>query len=437
MKKFFARIIALAVVVALGLWIYYAFFAKGKEIVSYKTAEIERMDVVQTIDANGTVEPEELVDVGARVSGEIVSFGKDKKGNTVDYGSEISEGDLIALIDDEIPQSDLRQAKAKLEAAKAGKAQAVATLSLNEVELRKAERDWKRAERLGVSEALSQATYDQYLAAYESADAQLLVSKSGILQADAEVSQAEAALKVAERNLEYCKIKAPVDGVVIDRIVNVGQTVVSSMSASSLFLIAKDLNRMEVWASVNEADIGNIRPDQRVTFTVDAFPGEKFEGYVGKIRLNATMSQNVVTYVVEVVTDNSSGRLLPYLTANLSFEVKRKDGALAVPNSALRFTPEDENIADGVDMEKFEEQSKIWVLDGVDKVRPIAVKRLINDGSFSAIESPDIKEGMEVVVGVNSADASSASVSNPFMPKMPQRKKTNSTSTTKGGPPPQ
>ena len=140
------------------------------------------------------------------------------------------------------------------------------------------------------------------------------------------------------------------------------------MSASSLFLIAKDLKKMEVWASVNEADIGNIKKGQRVVFTVDAYPNEKFEGTVGKIRLNATMSQNVVTYVVEVVTDNSSGKLLPYLSANLNFEVKRKDGALSVPNSALRFSPSDDMIAEDVDMANFDGKRKIEsVLSKVNK----------------------------------------------------------------------
>ena len=194
-------------------------------------------------------------------------------------------------------------------------------------------------------------------------------------------------MKEAKRNLEYCIIKAPVNGVVIDRKVNVGQTVVSNMSASSLFSIAKDLRKMEVWASVNEADIGGIRKGQSVSFTVDAFPREKFAGKVGKIRLNATMSQNVVTYVVEVATDNSSLRLLPYLSANLSFEVDRRDNALAVPNAALRFRPDEKYLAD--------------------------------------VESPNISAGMEIVTGVETMSAKKSATATPFMPKVPQRRKGN------------
>ena len=274
----------------------YFFFFRGEELpAEYRTAEVERRDMLLTIDATGTVEPEDLVNVGARVSGEIVSFGKDNKGREVDYGSEISEGAVIALIDDEIQKSNLLQAEANLERARASQKQARANLNVAEANLRQAERNWKRAKALGVSEALSQASYDSYLSAWEQATAEIGVAQAQILSADAEVMSCEADVKLARRNLSYCVIKAPVDGVVIDRIVSVGQTVVSSMNASSLFLIAKDLKKMEVWASVNEADIGSIFAGQDVEFTVDSFPGEKFFGKVNKIRLNATMSQNVVT----------------------------------------------------------------------------------------------------------------------------------------------
>lgn len=427
-KSTIKKLAALAVVAAIAFAVYkYAFASAGVSGVNYKTANIEKRDIVVSIEATGTVEPEDLVDVGARVSGEIVAFGKDKAGKEVDYGSEIAEGDIIALIDDEIPQSDLREAKAKLEQAKATKAQAQANLILCQTNLKQAERDWSRAKRLGVSEALSQASYDEYLSAWEQASAQIDVAKAQISQADAEISQAEAALKVAERNLEYCVIKAPVNGVIIDRIVNVGQTVVSNMSASSLFLIAKDLKKMEVWASVNEADIGSIYVDQPVEFTVDAFPNEKFEGKVGKIRLNATMSQNVVTYVVEVQTDNSNGRLLPYLTANLNFEVKRVKDSPAVPNAALRWKPDGKYISEKVDMANLPDGRKVWVIDG-DKVRPVIVETGITDGTFTEIKN-GLKLGDEVVTGIETSLSSSSGGANPFMPKMPARRKSGNNTT--------
>ena len=419
MKKL---IIAIVVLASVGAGVYFGFFNKSVEKVSFKTAKVEKLDVIKTIDATGTVEPEDLVDVAARVSGEIIAFGKDKNGKEVDYGSEIREGDIIALIDDQIQQSNYLSANARLEAAKASQAQAKANLIVCETALRKAERDWNRAKRLGASEALSQASYDAYLASWEKATAEIDVAKARILQSNAEVVQAQASLKEAKRNLDYCVIKAPVNGVVIDRKVNVGQTVVSNMSASSLFSIAKDLRKMQVWASVNEADIGGIRKGQNVVFSVDAFPNEKFIGTVEKIRLNATMSQNVVTYVVEVITDNSSLRLLPYLSANLSFEVDRRNGALAVPNGALRFRPA-ENLIAG----EFEREPKtryIWVKDG-EKVRPIKVNASISDGAFTAIESPEISDGMEIVIGVETLSANAGKTTNPFMPKMPQRRKGN------------
>lgn len=423
MKKL-AIILALAAVAAAGGYFYFG--NNAAEPVSFKTAAVSRGDVVRNIEATGTVEPEDLVDVGARVSGEIVSFGKGRDGREIDFGSIVKEGDIMALIDDKIPQTNLRQAKANLQQAKAELAQAKATLLVREASERKAARDWKRAESLGVSEALSQASYDNYLSAWEQAAAEVASAKAKILSAEASISYSEASLATAQRNLEYCVIKAPVDGVIISREVNVGQTVVSSMNASSLFLLAKDLKKMEVWASVNEADIANIKAGQHVSFTVDALPKEKFEGKVGKVRLNATMSQNVVTYVVEVVADNSDGRLLPYLTANLFFEVKREKNALSVPNAALRWKPSADQIADGVDVSAETSARRVWVVASDGRVRPVNVEILLRTDTVTAIKSPELKEGDAVVIGVESVEKSATAI--PFMPKMPTRKKATNSS---------
>ena len=413
-------IVVAAAIVAAAYYVWQA--STAAPAVQFRTATVEKRDIVTTIDATGTVEPEDLVDVGARVSGEIVSFGKDVDGNTIDYGSHVREGDLLAEIDKEIPESDLLNAKAALAKAKANQVVCEARLS-------KAERDWQRAERLGVSEALSQASYDSYLSEWESAKAELDVAK-------AEIVQAEAELRTAERNIEYCTIKSPVTGVVINRVVSLGQTVVSSMNASSLFLLAKDLKKMEVWASVNEADIGNIFPGQAVTFTVDAFPNETFLGTVGKIRLNATMTQNVVTYIVEVITDNSSGRLLPYLTANLKFEVKRANDVLAVPSGALRFTPDAAFVAPGADEKTLSARSKVWVRTGDDLLRPVAVKVGLTDGEWTQVQG-ELNVGDEVVTGqvMLTADSGTGST-NPFMPTPPRRNRGNSSKTQSAPPPP-
>ena len=215
---------------------------------------------------------------------------------------------------------------------------------------------------------------------------------AAVEMAVAAVAQAEATLKKDQENLAYCTVKSPVAGVVIDRRVNIGQTIVSSMSTSSLFLIAKDLKRIQVWASVNEADIGKIHEGQPVTFTVDAFGDQVFHGVVNKIRLNATMSQNVVTYTVEVNYDNSDGKLLPYLTTNLQFEVGRRQNVLlASQTPSLRWTPRPDQIASesrrgiqaaaGRPAGKHEAAAEsgapqprgtLWVAEG-DIVRPVSV----------------------------------------------------------------
>jgi HlyD family secretion protein len=268
------------------------------------------------------------------------------------------------------------------------------------------------------------------------------------VQARDSVAQAQATLQRAQRNLRYCTIISPVKGVIIDRRVNIGQTVVSSLNAPSLFLIAKDLRRMQVWVSVNEADIGSIHQGQPVRFTVDAYPGEEFRGEVGKIRLNATMTQNVVTYTVEVITDNSSGKLLPYLTANVEFELSKKRGVLLVPNAALRWSPSMEQVvpkfrtliagstaggaAPGGERQSSGlpapsngkgRQGMLWVQEGK-KVRPITVNAGMSDGASTEVEGDGLFEGLEVITGERSEKAMQ-SVANPFTPQTMRRNRTS------------
>jgi len=303
-----AVLLLLAPIAASAAW----YLRRGDgEVTPFRTAQVSRGDLLVSISATGTVEPEEVVDVGAQVAGQIMAFGRDVKGKTIDYGSMVEDGTVLAMIDDSVYSADAAQAEAQVRSARASVQRAQAELDQLKARLRQAERDWDRAKKLGPSEALSQASYDAYRSAYETAKATVAIGEAAILQAKASVIQTEASQRKAQRNLGYCIIKSPVKGVIIDRRVNIGQTVVASLNAPSLFLIAKDLTRMQVWVAVNEADIGKIRPGQPVTFTVDAFPGETFRGEVSKIRLNASMTQNVVTYTVEITTDNSIGRLLP------------------------------------------------------------------------------------------------------------------------------
>ncbi len=415
---------------------------------AFQSAQVSRGELLVTINATGTVEPEEVIDVGAQVAGQILTFGKDAKGKPVDYGSMVEAGTVLARIDDSLYAADVAQATAQVQANAAGVERATADLEQLKAKLVQAEREWQRAQKIGPSEAMSQASFDGYQAAWQAAAANVMVGEASIKQARAGLAQAEANLSRSQRNLGLCIIKAPVKGVIIDRRVNIGQTVVASLNAPSLFLIAKDLTRIQVWVAVNEADIGKIKPGLPVSFTVDAFPGETFQGQVGKVRLNAAMTQNVVTYTVEIITDNVSGRLLPYLTANVNFELNRLADALLVPNAALRWTPTADQIApavreayassedkkerrdegqgdktrQGKNPDKGGKAPVLWVIDG-QHLRPIEVRTGQSDGSMTAVEGDGVSEGLTVVTGLaaTGTDKPAAASSNPFAPQFPGR----------------
>jgi HlyD family secretion protein len=327
----------------------------------------------------------------------------------------------------------LNQAAATLQRAKAD-------LLQYKAKCLQAEQEFKRAESLRPKAAIADTDYDLAVANYKAAQANVAVG-------EATIQQGEATLDLAKTNLDYTVIKSPVEGKIIARRVNIGQTVVAALNAPSMFLIGKDLRRIQVWASVNEADIGRIRIDMPVRFTVDAFPGEVFQGRVAQIRLNASMTQNVVTYTVVVATDNSDGRLLPYLTANLQFEVQVLPNVLLVPNAALRWKPRQEQIvleargalaassdknkdgAGGNSSDKPASKSpalgkkpdtsgRLWVVDG-GLVRPVAVTVGPSDGSMTQVLGDNVKEGMEVVIGEGGNDkVADAETTNPFAPKL-------------------
>jgi HlyD family secretion protein len=298
--------------------------------------------------------------------------------------------------------------------------------------LMQAERDWERARRLGPQRAVSGLDFDTVQANHEASRAALAVAK-------ANVAQAQATLQEAEINLGYPTIRSPVKGVIIERKVNVGQTVVASLNAPSLFIIATDLTRMQVWAAVNEADIGSIHPGQAVRFTVDSRPSETFTGEVFQIRLNATMTQNVVIYTVVVNTDNAHGKLLPNQTANLLFDVQKRENVLTVPNAALRWRPQLQLVvpdareeyarslrrkaaasAGRAGPEESSNQGYAWVEeDGL--VRPIKVRTGISDGTVTEIVEGDLTEGTHVVTSEVSSNGNDQTV-NPFTPQFGNRK---------------
>jgi len=367
---------------------------------------------------------------------------------------------LLAKIDGSLYKADVDLDTAVVASDKAGEVQAAANLEQMTAKEAEAEADWKRAQKLGPSEALAPTTFDSYKATYEIGKANVNLAKAAVDSAKAATVQAIATLAKAQQTVDYCRITSPVNGVIIDRRVNIGETVASSMSTPSLFLIAKDLTRIQVWASVNEADIGNIHAGQNVTFTVDAFPNRVFSGAVNKVRLNATMNQNVVTYTVDVSTDNSDGKLLPYLTANVNFLAGETTNALLVLNSALRWHPQDNLIApefrhpanrDGGAIEGAtasgiagtsaerpgasasrgggpkavpSQTGTLWEEAG-NFVRPIPVELGLTDGTWTEVQGEGLAQGTTVVTGIQSMEAAadeSAADANPFLPKIFQRR---------------
>jgi HlyD family secretion protein len=449
MRSLVILVILVAVAAAgLGGWYYYY---GSHPAPTYRTAPVERGTLLATISATGTIEPEEVIDVGAQVAGMIQKFGRDPRDSTkfVDYGTPVEPGTVLARIDDKLFKADVDQAQAQLDSAKAKVEQAKANVTKAQADLEQSKAreeqtrlDYLRSERLRPSGTLAQADYEVSRAGYETAKAAVVSSQAAVVQAQAAVPDAEAAVALAQAlldraktNLGYTVIKSPVKGVVVDRRVNIGQTVVSSLTAPSLFLLAKDIRKLQVWASVNEADIGQIHTGQNVTFTVDAHPGEKFKGTVSQIRLNATMTQNVVTYTVVVDTDNSSGKLLPYLTANLQFQISKSENALLVPNGSLRWAPtRPDQVApdareafmksqrrkekDGSAAKEGQSRGTLWVEDG-EFVRPIKVKTGHSDTLMTEILSGDLPEGTEIIVGESRQNnGGGGGTTNPFTPQM-------------------
>lgn len=339
LKRRIAIAIVLLALIGAGAAGWWFRFGQHSGKVAYRTAEVRKTSITASITATGTVVPEEVIDVGAQVNGLVASFGTDADGKPVDYRSNVAAGTVLARIDDTLYSASEAAAEASLSQTQAQVKVNETNVAAAQAKLDQARKDWARAQKLGPSKSLSQADYDAAQSAYEQAVAGLDQTKASVLLAQASVAIAEASLRSARQNLVYCTIKSPVKGVIIDRRVEIGQTVVSSLSAPSLFLLAKDLTKMLVLVQTNEADVGHVHPGDTVSFTADAFPGASFTGEVRKIRLNATQTQNVVTYTSEIMTDNTSLKLLPYLTANVNFVIDHKEQVLAVPNAALRWSP--------------------------------------------------------------------------------------------------
>jgi len=419
----------------LGLWYYNETQAQR---FSFRTLEVTRGNLLATINATGTIEPQDIVDVGAQIAGEIQSFGPDPRdpSKPITYGSPVEEGTVLARITDSVFKARIDQMKASL-------GHADAELQSAQAKLKQTSREFDRSLTLFRQNRVPAAEHDTAIANLATSEANLALAKSG-------VELAQANLEEAKVNLGYTTIKSPVKGVILDRRVNLGQTVVSNSSAPSLFLIAKDLSRMEIWASVNETDIGAIHTGQVVQFNVASFPKDTFRGTVAQVRLNASMTQSVVTYTVVVDVDNSAGKLLPYLTARLQFEVEGRDGVLLVPNAALRWKPKLTQVAPNY-REEFAKAHRsragespgagrspsdapnrgatLWVKAG-EFVRPVETKVGLSDGLKTEIAAGgELIQGTPIVVGQVLADeageatsATTGSPKSPFLPDLDRKK---------------
>ena len=437
MKSIIKWVVILLIIAVAGWWAS-RFFAKGTNSdAQFLTAAVRKGNLSATVSVTGTVEPRNVVDVGAQVSGTIVKFGTDADGHEVDYDSPVNKGTVLAIIDPANYAARVDSDKAALAEAQANVAVAKAKYQTYVAAYEDAAADWKRAQKLGdQGMALPVTQYDSYKSTYLQAKANLVLGKASIVQAQMAVNVAKATLKNDEITLSYCTITSPVKGVVIDRDVDIGQTVASSFNTPSLFLLAENLKKIQVWASVNEADIGRIKKGQSVTFTVDALPGKVFHGVVSQVRLNATVVQNVVTYTVVIDTNNANGELLPYLTAQAEVLVAQEKNVLMVPNAALRWVPLQSQIAPGAAPEKHSSTGSggstlltqtptgtLWIADGK-FVRPLVVHTGLSNNYFTQIISKKIKPGIQVVIGDVSHSASHGSGAvNPFIPQPFKHKK--------------
>jgi HlyD family secretion protein len=364
----------LAILLAAGLFFY---LSRGNNGPKFKTQAAARGDIRATVTATGTMNAVTTVLVGTQVSGTIKTL-------YVDFNSPVKKGQILAQIDPSTFQAQVDQAKANLLAARANVQKAEASVT-------DTKRTLERNKTLFARNLIAKSDADTAETNFLSAEAQLSASKAA-------VAQTKAALDFAETNLRYTKIISPVDGTVISRNVDVGQTVAASFQTPTLFNIAQDLTRMQIDTSVDEADIGKIKVDQLVEFSVDAYPEITFKGKVSEVRNAPITVQNVVTYDVVVRVDNPELKLKPGMTANVSIILDEKKGVLRVPNAALRFRPA-ERSAEATPQKGSADQkgSAVWVLEN-GKPKRIKVTTGIGDGNYTEVVSGDLKEGDAVIV---------------------------------------
>jgi HlyD family secretion protein len=407
-KKLIMLTVAAMAAVTSGYVLYRR--AHSDAVPAYRTAAVERGNLESTVAATGSLGAVRTVQVGTQVSGQISAI-------YVDFNSKVKKGQLIARIDPTLQQQAVADAQA-------GVARAQATL------------------------AQTKAEYDRNTLLHDQkivTDPEFNTAQLNYQLAKANATSAQIALDKARQNLSYTSIYAPIDGIVVERDMDVGQTVAASLSAPQLFVIAKDLSQMQILATVDESDIGQIKTDQAVSFTVQAYPGRTFTGTVSQVRINSTTVNNVVNYTAVVAVANADGKLLPGMTATVKFLIGSANDALSVPNAALRFNPAiagnagsgsstaarthvrtasagaTSNARAGVAGSTMRDSTAatLWYLDSAKTVTPVRVHTGLSDGSRTQVTGNGIREGMQIIVGANTGTTTTpaASAKNPLQPQ--------------------
>ncbi len=425
-RKKWLVIAAVAVLVA-GVG---AFKFGPKDSAQYFTQKAQRGDIHDMVEATGTINAVTTVQVGSQVSGTIQKL-------FADFNSHVKKGQVIAQIDPSLVQGALLQARADLESSRANLANARANLLKAQATAAQAQADYERNAGLAKEGIISAQALDLAKANAETAAAAVSSAKAQVTQASADQQQKSAAVNIAQTNMEHTIIRSPIDGTVVARSVDVGQTVAASLQAPTLFTIAQDLTKMQVYVSTDESDVGNIRPGQKVSFKVDAFPKQTFRGTVSQVRLNATTVQNVVTYTTVVDFDNPDLKLFPGMTAYVSVPVADASNVLKVANGALRFTPEMKpeelsaayskaGIAAPAKSRRSAGQAKpdassqvavLWKMGADKKLEPVQVSTGITDHTFTEVAQVlhgSLQPGDEVVVA--SANAGQQQGKSPASP---------------------
>jgi HlyD family secretion protein len=373
----------------------------------YLGSRIERGEIRDVVDATGTVNAVITVQVGSQVSGTIARLN-------ADFNSRVHKGDVIALIDPSLLQGALLQSSADLENAKANVAAARANLGKTNAGLVQAKAEYERADRLTGQNMMSQQELDLAKANYDAACASVDGATAQVAQAQAQVSQKEAAVSIARTNLDHTIIRSPIDGIVVARNVDIGQTVAASLQAPTVFTIAQDLTKMLVYAKVDESDVGRIHVGQAVTFKVDAFPKERFSGVISQVRMNATMVQNVVTYDAVIAFDNPDLKLFPGMTAYVTVSIAAVENVVKLPNAALRFNPplppeELRALSARYGLDDSKPGSIAWKLHADHTIEPVKLELGITDHAYTDVThfiNGELKPGDQVVTSAMTAKRS-------------------------------